>query len=105
MLPGRLRLEGGPRLPAHRDRGVRSPNTGAPMPSLVIQLAMGASLLFPTRSGGMLPEGLCHATPRPPAKEGGLVTEERRVGDLGKWGGRWREEQVPNWKPCEKGRL
>lgn len=54
------------------------------MPSLVIQLAMGASLLFPTCSGGMLPEGLCHATPRPPAKEGGLVTEERRVGDLGK---------------------
>lgn len=83
MLPGRLRLEGGPRLPAHGDRGVRSANTGAPMPSLVIQLAMGASLLFPTCSGGMLPAGLCHATPRPP-KEGGLVTEERRVGDLGK---------------------
>lgn len=54
------------------------------MPSLVIQLALGASLLFLTGSGGMLPEGLCHATPRPPAKEGGLVTEEGRVGDLGK---------------------
>ena len=86
MLPGRLRLEGGPRLPARRDRAVRSPNTGAPMPSLVIQLAMGASLLFPTHSGGMLPEGLCHATPRPPAKEGGLAADERRVGDLGKGG-------------------
>ena len=84
MLPGRLRQESGPRLLAHRDRGVRSPNTGAPMPGLVIRPALGVSLLFPTRSGGMLPEGLCHATPRPPAKEGGLVTEEGRVGDLGK---------------------
>ena len=54
------------------------------MPGLVIRPALGVSLLFPTRSGGMLPEGLCHATPRPPAKEGGLVTEEGRVGDLGK---------------------
>ena len=72
------------------------------MPSLVIQLAMGASLLFPTRSGGMLPEGLCHATPRPPAKEGGLVTEERRVGDLGKWGGGGERSKSPIGSPVRK---
>lgn len=75
------------------------------MPSLVIQLAMGASLALPNPPGGMLPGGVGAMPLRGHLlRKGDLAAEESERGDLGKWGGE-EGSKSPIGSLGEKGRL